>query len=72
MRPVRGGGCVPRVALRVGKFAETPRLLRQMPADIRLALSSRVNRNDAAAAYEAIAASTHDCRTIFLIPGDVF
>ncbi len=44
MRPVRGGGRVPRVALRVGKITEAPRLLRQMPADIRLALGSRVSR----------------------------
>src|ERR1039457_4891170 len=48
-----------------------PPLLRQMPADVQLTLGSRVSGNDAAAAYEAIAASTHDRRRIFLIPGDV-
>jgi hypothetical protein len=72
MRPVRGGGRVPGRDLLVGKMTETPRLVRKIPTDFRLALGSRVNRNDAAAAYEAIAASTHDCRRIFLIPGDVF
>jgi hypothetical protein len=68
MRLVGGGGRVPRLALRVGKITEAPRLLRQMPADFRLALGSRISRNDAAAAYEAIAASKHDRRSIFLIP----
>jgi hypothetical protein len=72
MRLVRGGGRVPGIALRVGKVTEAPRLLRQMPADVQLTLGSRVSGNDAAAAYEAIAASTHDRRRIFLIPGDVF
>jgi hypothetical protein len=72
MRPVRGGGRVPRVALRVGKITEAPRLFRQIPADFHLALGFRVSWNDTAAAYEAITASTHDCRAIFLIPGDVF
>ena len=55
MRPVRGGGRVPSLVLRVGKITEAPRLLCQMPADFRLAFGSRVSRNDAAAAYEAIA-----------------
>ena len=72
MRPVRGGGRVPGLALRVGKITKAPRLLRQMPANFRLAFGARVSRNDPAAAYEAIAASKHDCRTIFLIPGDLF
>jgi hypothetical protein len=72
MRPVRGGGRAPGLALRVGKITEAPCLLRQIPADFQLALGSRVSGDDMAAAYEAIAASTHDCRRIFLIPGDVF
>ena len=72
MRPERGGGRVPGLALRVGKVAKAPRLLRQMPADFRLAFGSRVSRNNAAAAYGAIAASKHDCRWIFLCKGDMF
>jgi hypothetical protein len=72
MRAVRGGGRVPGLALRVSNVTEAPRLLRQMAADFRLTLGSRVSGNDAAAAYEAIAASTHDRRRIFVIAGEVF
>jgi hypothetical protein len=42
MRPIRGGGRVPGLALRVGQFTEAPCLLRQIPADFRLAFGSRV------------------------------
>jgi hypothetical protein len=72
MRLVRGGSGVPGVALSVSKITKAPGLLRQMPADFQLAFGSRVSGDDAAAAYEAIAASTHDRRRIFLIPGDLF
>jgi AraC family transcriptional regulator of arabinose operon len=53
MRPVRGGDGVPGLALRVGKITKAPRLIRQMPADFRLAFGASVVRNDVAAAYQA-------------------
>jgi hypothetical protein len=43
LRLVHGGGRVPGIALRVGKFTEAPRLLRQIPADFRLPFGSRVS-----------------------------